>query len=103
MICKPYEVWNFTVCGCVQKPQCPKKDCLTGVSTIDSCVCEKMCTKDLCWDGSARDPFDNCSCPQCMMMPMCVVDSVFNSDTCSCEPSKTCSSELCWDGTAPSL
>ena len=40
MICdNPYEIWNFTVCGCVRKPQCERNDCLTGVSTNDSCVC----------------------------------------------------------------
>ncbi len=40
MICKPYEIWNFTKCGCVQKQQCQSKlDCLTGVSTNPDCIC----------------------------------------------------------------
>jgi hypothetical protein len=35
-----------------------------------------VCTADLCWDGSSRDPLD-CSCPE---------DSV------------VCTADLCWDG-----
>jgi hypothetical protein len=42
--------------------------CIFG-STFNpsTCQCEpiKTCSKDLCLDGSARDPLKNCSCPTC--------------------------------------
>jgi hypothetical protein len=44
-----------------------------------------MCTKDLCWDGTARDPNNNCECPICdttVIRYSCLPGSEFNANTC---------------------
>jgi len=67
-----------------------------------TCNCEPnvMCTKDLCWDGSARNPMNDCACPQCLIKPRCIPGFAFNNVTCNCDPIKICTGDLCWDGSA---
>jgi hypothetical protein len=41
---------------------------------------------DICQNGQARDPYNNCACYDCDVIPDCIVDYEFNDFTCTCDP-----------------
>lgn len=104
--CPPGAIAGEEMCSCIFECESDRM-CMDGSFPMTTeCWClEDMieCPRDLCWDGSSRDPRD-CSCPEELFCTedLCADGSVrYEENWCMCpEDYPVCTMDICWDGSS---